>query len=337
MQLEEKQDAAPPRGFVDELRALADTVPHKAVFAVLLLAWGALFHFWGNPTLGYIDTRSMFGWLQNSYKQSTDDNIGMLVPLVVIALLWWKREELAAAPKHLWWPPIVLFIFAVLLHVAGYTVQQTRVSVVGFFLGLYALMGLLWGWQILRVTFFPFFLFAFAVPLTGEMEGLTIPLRIIAAKLAVVMSHIMGIDDLVRQGTRLLHEKRGVSYEVEAACSGMRSLTVMLAMGCVFGFVFFQKNWKRALMIFSAIPLAILSNLLRLQTVVIGGTWKYDHLQASKTPRDATVKAAQDFGMFIHDHEILKYVPYVLGFAGMMLVARWLREDANKSEKAVAA
>jgi exosortase len=336
MQSEEKQDAPATRGFLDELRSLGEAVPHKAMFGVILLAWIALFHFLGNPTLGYINTRSMFGWLQNAYNQSTDDNLGVLVPIAVIALLWWKREELAAAPKHLWWPPIVLFVFAALLHVAGYTVQQTRLSVVSFFLGLYALMGLLWGWQVLRATFFPFFLFAFSVPLTGEMEGLTIPLRIIAAKLAVVTSHLIGIDDLVRQGTQLLHEKRGVSYDVEAACSGLRSLTVMLAMGCVFGFVLFRKNWKRALMVLSAIPLAILSNLLRLQTVVIGGTWKYDQMDAAKASKAVATKAGQDFGMFLHDHDILKYVPYVLGFAGMMLLARWLRED-DESEQAVPA
>ncbi len=337
MQSEGKQDAPAPRGFVDELRSLGEAMPHKAIFGVIFFAWIALFHFLGNPTLGYINTRSMFGWLQNSYSQSQDDNLGLLVPIAVIALLWWKRDELAAAPKNLWWPPMALFAFAVLLHVAGYTVQQTRLSVVSFFLGLYALMGLLWGWQILRATFFPFFLFAFSVPLTSEMEGLTIPLRIIAAKLAVATSHLIGIDDLVRQGTRLLHEKRGVTYDVEAACSGLRSLTVMLAMGCVFGFVFFRKNWKRALMIFAAMPLAILSNLLRLQTVVIGGTWKYDQMEAAKASKAVATKVGQDFGMHLHDHEILKYVPYVLGFAGMMLLARWLREDHGESEQAVPA
>jgi exosortase len=333
MQLEEKQDAPATRGFLDELRSLGEAVPHKAIFGVIFVAWIALFHFLGNPTLGYINTRSMFGWLQNAYSQSTDDNLGMLVPIAVILLLWWKREELAAAPKQLWWPPIVLFVFAALLHVAGYTVQQTRLSVVSFFLGLYAVMGLLWGWEILRATFFPFFLFAFSVPLPTDLEGLTIPLRVIAAKLAVGTSHLMGIDDLIRQGTKLMHEKRGVSYDVEAACSGMRSLTVMLAMGCIFGFVFFRKNWKRALMILSAIPLAILSNLLRLQTVVIGGTWKYDQMDAAKASKMVATKAGQDFGMYLHDHEILKYVPYVLGFAGMMLLARWLRRDDDESEQ----
>src|SRR5688572_10475623 len=133
MQSEEKQDAPVARGFADELRSFGEAVPHKAIFAVLLLAWAALFHFYGNPTLGYVNSRSMFEWLRSCYQASTDDNFGMFVPLVVIALLWWKREELIAVHKRVSWPSLALFAFAALLHIVGYTVQQTRLSVVGFF------------------------------------------------------------------------------------------------------------------------------------------------------------------------------------------------------------
>ena len=43
-----------------------------------------LFHFLGNSTLGYIQTESMFGWLQAVYeggaKQGRDDELGMMIP-----------------------------------------------------------------------------------------------------------------------------------------------------------------------------------------------------------------------------------------------------------------
>src|SRR5687768_10949060 len=93
------------RGFTDELRAFGDTVPHKGLFGVVLLAWVALFHFLGNPTLGYIRTRSLSGWLQNSCAQRTDASLGMFVPFIVMALLWGKRDELAAVRKQPRWPP----------------------------------------------------------------------------------------------------------------------------------------------------------------------------------------------------------------------------------------
>jgi exosortase len=319
------------RGFMEELRALGDSIPHKALFGVLVLAWVALFHFYGNPTLGYINTRSMFGWLQNSYKQSTDDNFGMFILPAVLALLWWKREQLAAAPKQVWWPPIALFVFGVCLHLVGYTVQQTRLSVVGFFFGLYAIIGLLWGWQMLRATFFPYFLFAFTMPLAGDLEGLTLPLRHIATKITVVLSHIGGIE-VVQKGT--LIESRGghFSYNVEAACSGLRSLTTMLMLGCIFGFTAFKSNWKRAILIASAIPLAICGNVIRLLGIVIAASWKYDEMIQAKQPVRLAEDAAQALGTLVHDHAVLKLAAYVPAFVGMMLLARWLREDGERAK-----
>jgi exosortase len=317
---------AKARGFMEELRAFGDAIPHKALFGLLLLGWVALFHFYGNPTLGYINTRSLFGWLKNSYDQSTDDNFGMFILPVVLALLWWKRAELAAVPKRFWWPPLLLFAFGALLHLVGYTVQQTRLSVVGFFFGLYAIMGMLWGWAMLRALFFPYLLFAFAVPLTGELEGLTLPLRYIATKIAVIVSHIGGID-VVQKGTLIESGGGHFSYNVEAACSGLRSLTTMLMLGCIFGFTAFQSNWKRAALIASAVPLAICGNVLRLISIVIAASWKYDEMIAAKQPLALARAAAQELGSVVHDHSVIKLAAYVPAFVGMMLLARWLRED----------
>lgn len=330
MQLEIKQEEstrpAEKRGFLPELRELGDAIPHKALFAVLLAAWAGLFHYLGNPNLGFIGTRSMFVWLKISYDQSTDDSLGMLVPVIVIALLWWKREDLIAVPKGVWWPPLVLFVFGLLLHVVGYTVQQSRLSVVGFFFGLYAIMGMLWGWHWLRATFFPFFLFAFMMPLTGEMEGLTLPLRKFATKITVMVSHFIGID-VIQEGTLIKARGGHFSYNVEAACSGLRSLTTMLALGCIFGFTTFQTNWKRAALILTAVPLAVFGNVIRLLSIIVAANWKYDQMVAATVPVTVAAQAAQALGSFVHEHWFLKLVPYIPAFVGMTFLARWLPED----------
>ena len=319
-----------PRGFLEELRAFGDAIPHKALLGVLVLAWVAVFHFYGNPTLGYINTRSMFGWLKSSYDQSTDDNFGFFIPPVVLLLLWWKRAELAAAPKRFWWPPLLLLLLGALLHLAGYTVQQTRLSVIGFFFGLYAILGMLWGWAMWRALFFPYFLFAFTLPLTGELEGFTLPLRYVATKITVLISHVAGFA-VVQKGTLIESAGGHFSYNVEAACSGLRSLTTMLMLGCIFGFTAFKSNWKRAVLIASAVPLAICGNVIRLMSIVVAASWKYDEMVAAKQPLAAARAAAQELGGLVHDHSIIKLAAYVPAFVGMMLLARWLREDGERA------
>jgi exosortase len=277
----------------------------------------------------------MFGWMQNSYAQSTDDSLGMFIPVVVLALLWWKRQELVAAKKRVWWPPLALFALGVLLHVIGYTVQQTRLSVVGFFFGLYAIIGVFWGWRMWRATFFPFFLFAFMVPLTGEMEGLTLPLRQLATKITVLISHFLGIN-VLQKGTLIEDSAGHFGYNVEAACSGLRSLTTMLALGCIFGFTTFRSQWKRAVLIASAIPLAVFGNVVRLLGIVVSANWKYDQMIQARQPVNIAEQAAQALGSYVHEHSLLKLIPYIPAFVGMMLLARWLREDddvENKEEK----
>src|SRR5207253_9195487 len=133
----------------------------KSLFLLLLAAWVALFHFLGNSTLGYVNRPSLFGWLDWLLWRNgagSDDQHGPWMLLVVVGMLWWKRKELHALPKRNWWPAVAIVVIGILLHALGFLVQQTRISLVGFFVGIYGLVGLVWGPQMLRATFFPMFL-----------------------------------------------------------------------------------------------------------------------------------------------------------------------------------
>src|ERR1041384_7492906 len=184
-------------------------MPYKGVFLGLLGAWVVLFHFLGNSTLGYVHTPSLFGWWIGVHTQglvtgegsaivqvlSSEEGFAWVIPLVVFGMLWWKRTELMALPKQIWWPSLLIFVLAMAVHILGYMVQQTRISVVGFFIGIYGLVGAVWGLHVLRATFFPMFLFAFCLPLGGTLgNSMTLPLRIMAAKITqLVSSGLFGI------------------------------------------------------------------------------------------------------------------------------------------------
>jgi exosortase len=267
-------DAAPIETRDESLAAEAkrcwDAVPDKALFLGLLAAWAVLFHAFGNSTLGYVGTPSIFAWLINAYNSpSSEDGHGNLMPFVVLGLFWWRRDELLAMPKRVWPPALALLAVAVLLHVGGYVVQQPRISVVALFVGIYALMGLAWGPAWLRASFFPFVLFVFCVPIGSLAEGITFPLRMLVAKVTAAISNgVLGIA-VVRDGSQIFSPARTFNYDVAPACSGIRSLISLLALTTIYGFVTFRATWRRAFMVLVAVPLAVLGNVVRLVGVIV--------------------------------------------------------------------
>jgi exosortase len=309
-------DASP--SIAEEWAEFWRSLPRKGMFFVLLAAWLGLFHFLGNSTLGYVESASLFEWLHYVYSQSADDNHGYFIPLVVLGLMWWKRRELKSVPKRAWWPALILIAFGLALHVVGFMVQQTRVSVVGFFVGIYGLMGLTWGYAWLKSTFFPFFLFAFCVPLATLSEPITFPLRLLVTKITGFISEQgLGIN-VVCDGTRIFDPEGTFQYEVAAACSGIRSLTATLALALIFGFVLFGTWWKRAVIIASALPLAVAGNVFRLSMIIIAAEiW------------------GQDAGTYVHDNSWLSLLPYVPALGGLFLLSHWLKEkDADDAPPA---
>src|SRR5258705_993132 len=190
----------------------------------------------------------------------TEEEHVFIVPFLVGLLIWWKREELLAVSKQTSWLTIALLAAALLVHICGYVVQQARVSFLGFLLGLYALMGIIWGATWLRVVFFPFFLLVFCMPLGSSADFITQPLRKVVAELSVLISHYgLGID-VMRQGSQIFDSSHSIQYDVAPACSGIRSLVALGLISTVYGFLGFKRQWKRWLIVLSAIPLAVAGN-----------------------------------------------------------------------------
>jgi exosortase len=240
-------------------------LPNRWFFISLTAAWVALFIFLGNATFNYSDTPSLPSWLYSIYTSpSVDEGHGLLMPFVVLALYWWRRKELVAKPSGLWWPALGLIVFALFLHLVGFVSQQQRLSVIGFFLGLYGLTGLAWGRHWLKTSFFPFFLLAFCIPVAEAGASLTLHLRILVARIVEIIAHLGLAPDLVREGTQLFDAQHTFAYEVAAACSGIHSLVALLALTTIYGFMNFKSPWKRAVMMLVALPLAVFGNVVRL-------------------------------------------------------------------------
>jgi exosortase len=297
-----------------------EKLPNRVFFLVLLSVWILLFHFLGNSTRGYIRTDSLFSWLYQAYNAGDEhtggeDSHGNLIPFLVLGLMFWKRKELLAVPLHTWWPALGIIGVALVTHLIGFAVQQTRISIIGFFLGVYGLTGLAWGPKWLVRSFFPFCLFAFAIPLGSLADTISFPLRVLVCRLVEFISHYILAIDLVREGTQLRNPVEHYQYEVAAACSGIRSLVATILLSIVYAFVAFSAWWKRGFVILMAIPFAVLGNLLRMLVIVI-----------------AAEIGGQEWGGYVHENAYFSLMPYIPAILGLFIMGRWLGEDEPKSK-----
>ncbi len=306
----------PIRPMLKELRQLWDSLPFKLEFAVLLAAWVALFHLLGNSVIGYVDTRSMFVWLDtiqaNAERTDSDDAFGRYVPILVLVLAAVRRRELAEATKRVWQPGLAILALAIVLHAVGFLIQQTRMSIVAFLVGVYGLMGALWGPAWLRAIFFPYFLFVFAVPVASYLDGPTFKLRLFSTWLSTqVCAGLLGMK-ITRIGTQILFHGTatapGFRFEVAPACSGIRSITVVTLLTLAFGWLNFAVWWRRGVLALAAIPLALLGNTVRLVlTFIVAEAW------------------GQNAGSWVETKAGL--ITFSVALGGVFALGRVLRED----------
>lgn len=285
-------------------------LPNKAFFFVLLAAWLALFQFLGNSILGYVHTPSLFLWMYHAYNGTSgsevDDAHCNLIPFLVVGLFWWKRHELLESRLQFWGPGLVLLIIAMVLQILAFSVQVPQASIVALFVGIYGLMGLAWGREWLRKCFFPFFLFAFSIPLGAHSTFITFPLRMLVTWLVTMVSHIFGIG-VIRVGTELIDPSGTFQYDVAPACSGIRSLFAIFLLATVYSFFMLRSAWKRTFMIALAVPFSVLANLLRLFMVIV-----------------AAEIGGQKTGDWVHDNWLTSVLPYAPSIIAFLFVGQWL-------------
>lgn len=302
-----------------ELRHLWTSLPDRAAFVVTFVAWCLLFHAVGNTTFGYVNSPSMFGWLTGWYQLKsigeTGDELAPFIPFLVLGLLYLRREELTTVPKRPWVPALGLVFLGLAMHGLGFLGQQVRISVAGFIVGSWGLMGLYWGPAWLRATAFPWFVLLFAIPIAAYTDGITFHLRLLSTRVSVGLCNALLGLNLERSGTAVFQLPGpggpGFRFDVAAACSGMRSASVVFMLSLLYSFLNFRSLWRRALLIAASIPLALAGNIIRLMVVFIVG---------EALGEDAGKLIETKFG----------FLTYLGALAGLFGLGWLLREPGNR-------
>lgn len=194
---------------------------------------------------------------------------GVLIPPVAAYLVWDRRRELRLAKDDWSWGGYVLLLVGVLSLILGRAGGVSFVAQASLIAVLFGLTMFLGGVQRTRLLAFPLLFLALMIPPPALIfYRLTWPLQMFTARFATEALRLAGYPVLL-QGIYI--DLPNARLEVAVACSGLRSLVALAATGILLAFHTQSRQSARTILIASVLPIAILSNAIRVAANVVLG------------------------------------------------------------------
>lgn len=202
-------------------------------------------------------------WAKDVFTNENNQHC-IAIPFIALYIVFQKKsvlKQLSAAsssPQGALWL-YVLGLMVYVIGVGGGIVFFQQVSLVILIAGTVLF---LFGKDMFYELMFPLFYLLFAIPIPeAAYQAFSSPLKQYASMISAQLIRLFGIP-VYREGVNLFFPY--TSIEVVDACSGMRSLVSLLAVGTVFAYFFQKRIFFRVLLVISTVPIAIFSNVVRI-------------------------------------------------------------------------
>ena len=217
-------------------------------FAALILAFA--------PTLWDL---GVDWWTDSNYSH------GFLVPVISGYLIWKKRERLMAlmnSPERtVGWAGTATLTIAALWFALGSGAAEYFTARVAFVLAVAGVTMSVCGKGVFRAIWFEIAFLLFMIPIPYVIYyALTTPLQLFATKLSMVALSVVGVP-AVQEGN-VIHLE-GISLEVAEACSGIRSMISLAALGALWAWSVSARPVGKAILFLATVPIAIATNVFR--------------------------------------------------------------------------
>jgi exosortase len=197
---------------------------------------------------------------------------GFVVPFLSLWLLWNRHERIKQhnlAPS--WWGLLVV-LGAMGLLVLGTLGAENFLSRTSLLFALAGIAICFCGWSFFCLTFSAWAVLFLMIPLPVIVYNrIALPLQFLASSFATTLLDLTGVP-VLREGNII--RLPTITLEVAEACSGMRSLMALITISLVYACLFEKRTWRRAALVLSAIPIAVVTNGLRiLGSGLLGQYW----------------------------------------------------------------
>lgn len=206
--------------------------------------------------LGIATWRDWAAMLDQWWNISTYNHI-LFVPLIAGWLVHLRRRELLEIEPAPWWPGLAPLAATMLMWLVGSVAGVNTVSQAGAVASLIVIVPAILGPRVALACAFPLAYLVFLVPFGDEMVP---TLQMVTADIVIWLTHLSGIEAVI-DGV-FIDTPVGL-FEVAEACSGVKFLVAMLALGVLVCYACFRSWKRRAIFMAAAIALPILANGVR--------------------------------------------------------------------------
>jgi len=194
------------------------------------------------------------------WSTNADYSHGFLVIPISVFMLWKKRQKIFILSAKPSWIGLPILIAGLICYLLSFFTNFNTLIYFSMLLIIFSLLLFLIGWQLTKELLTPilFLIFMFPIP-TAYYILITNPLKIMITKISAQIIYFTGIP-VYREGNLLFFAN--FNLQVVEACSGVRSLYSYIMLSCIFALMS-KKQLVKIIMVLSAIPLAIIINIMR--------------------------------------------------------------------------
>jgi exosortase D (VPLPA-CTERM-specific) len=219
----------------------------------------------GAATLALLAYSGAISELLRIWEVREEYSYGYMIPVVTAFLVWQRKDQLEKIEFDGAWTGVLLTLLGLFIYLVGelstlhIVVQYSMVAMV---LGVALAVT---GWRAFRIIAVPLLFLIFMIPLPQFLlTELSQELQLISSRIGVAFIRMFDISvylegNVIDLGTYKL--------QVVEACSGLRYLFPLMALGFIVAYFFNGSMWKKLLLFLSTIPITVLMNSFRIGAI----------------------------------------------------------------------
>jgi exosortase len=193
---------------------------------------------------------------------------GFAIPFIAAYLVWIRRDAISRLPEAPSWAGLPVTLLGLATYVVGIRGGEMFLARMSLPVTLFGAVLFLSGRAVTKrlVVGIAYLLFMMPLPYV-TLHSLTNTMRLVDASATAAVLPWLGVP-VFQQGYFL--ELPRITLEVADVCSSIPAISALVATGAAYGFVSVRPMPIRILLVITAVPLGILSNIVRIILTAAG-------------------------------------------------------------------